>query len=98
MAAKLTAPLQAQLMKADGWWALEPGLCEFDYQAGTWAAPRRMVAIRQSAKLREAAPGRTRWWQRPALCCSAKADSVEHALHERQTTPSGHRFAAEVER
>jgi hypothetical protein len=30
-----------------------------DYQAGTWAAPRRMVAIRQSANLRISAPGKT---------------------------------------
>jgi Transposase DDE domain group 1 len=51
--AKLTAPLKAQLMTASGWWALEPGLelCEFDYQAGTWAAPRRMVAIRQKRQV-----------------------------------------------
>ena len=61
VAAKLVAPLQKHLMNARGWWALEPGLalCESDYQAGTWGAPRRMVAIRQSAKLREAAPGKT---------------------------------------
>ena len=54
-------PLQTQLMKARGWWALEPGLelCEFDYQAGNWGAPRRMVAIRQRVKLRETAPGKT---------------------------------------
>ncbi len=48
VAAKLTAPLQAQLMSTLGWWALEPGLdlCEFDHQAGTWATPRPRVAIR----------------------------------------------------
>ena len=89
VAAKLTAPLQAQLMKADGWWALEPGLelCEFDYQAGTWAAPRRMVAIRQSAKLREAAPGKTlslfkddpemKLWRYGVVCTTLKLSALE---------------------
>ena len=89
VAAKLTAPLQAQLMKASGWWALEPGLelCEFDYQAGTWAAPRRMVAIRQSAKLRETAPGKTlslfkddpemKLWRYGVVCTTLKFAALE---------------------
>ena len=76
-------------MKADGWWALEPGLelCEFDYQAGTWAAPRRMVAIRQSAKLREAAPGKTlslfkddpemKLWRYGVVCTTLKLSALE---------------------
>lgn len=89
VAAKLTAPLQAQLMSTRGWWALEPGLelCEFDYQAGNWGAPRRMVAVRQSAKLREAAPGKTlslfkddpemKLWRYGVVCTTLKFSALE---------------------
>jgi hypothetical protein len=89
VAAKLTAPLQAQLMNTRGWWALEPGLelCEFDYQAGNWGAPRRMVAIRQSAKLRATAPGKTlslfkddpdmKLWRYGVVCTTLKLSALE---------------------
>ena len=68
---------------------LEPGLelCEFDYQAGTWAAPRRMVAIRQSASLREAAAGETlslfkddpemNLWRYEVVCTTLKVSALK---------------------
>lgn len=90
VAAKLTQPLQAQLMSERcRWWALEPGLelCEFDYQAASWARPRRMVAVRQSPKLRASAPGKTlslfkddpdmRQWRYGVVCTSLKLPAVE---------------------
>lgn len=90
VAAKLTQPLQAQLMSVTrSWWALEPGLelCEFDYQAGSWARPRRMVAVRQSPKLRASAPGKTlslfkddpamRQWRYGVVCTSLNLPAVE---------------------
>ena len=89
VAAKLSAPLQVRLMNARGWWALESGLelCEFDYQAGNWAVPRRMVAIRQNATLRETAPGKTlslfkddpemKLWRYGVVCTTLKLSALE---------------------
>ena len=81
---------QQQLMSPSlRWWALETGLelCEFDYQAASWARPRRMVAVRQSPRLRPSAPGKTlslfkddpdmRQWRYGGVCTSLTLAAVE---------------------
>ena len=44
-----------------GWWALDEGLeiADLMYQAPSWAAPRRVIAIRQHIKQRAHAKGKT---------------------------------------
>lgn len=60
IAAKLTQALQRTIYQTGGWWALEPGveLTELRYQAQGWAAPRRIIVVRQSVK-RKTAPGKS---------------------------------------
>lgn len=43
------------------WWTLDDGieLCELEYQAPSWSAPRRVIGIRQHIKTRVAAKGKT---------------------------------------
>lgn len=60
IAAKLTQALQRTIYQTGGWWALETGLelTELRYQAQGWAAPRRIIVVRQSVK-RKTAPGKS---------------------------------------
>lgn len=60
VAARMTPPLQREIYRASGWWALETGLemTELGYQAAGWAQARRLVVVRQSIK-RKTAPGKT---------------------------------------
>ena len=60
ISAKLTQAMQAAIVRNARWWALETGLelAEIAYQAQGWAAPRRIVVVRQSIK-RKTAPGKT---------------------------------------
>ncbi|WP_298159109.1 transposase [Ferrovum sp.] len=61
IAARLNQVLQRELYQATGWWALEPGLelTEIRYQATCWSQPRRVIVVRQSARQRKNAPGKT---------------------------------------
>ena len=68
IALKLNQPLQRALVRAtqiasppQGWWALDDGLelTEMMYQAPSWAAPRRVIAVRQHIKQRANAKGKT---------------------------------------
>ncbi|MBF0416702.1 MAG: IS1380 family transposase [Magnetococcales bacterium] len=56
IAARLTRPLQREIYRATGWWALAPGLelTEITYQAQSWQQSRRVVVVRQSVKRKEA--------------------------------------------
>jgi hypothetical protein len=60
ISAKLTQALQAAIVREAHWWALDAGLelAEITYRAQSWAAPRRIVVVRQSIK-RKTAPGKT---------------------------------------
>lgn len=60
VSAKLTQALQQAILRDASWWALETGLelAEIQYQAQSWAKPRRLVVVRQSVKRRNA-PGKT---------------------------------------
>ena len=60
IAAKLTQALQRTIYQTGGWWALETGLelTELGYQTQGWAAPRRIIVVRQSVK-RKTAPGKS---------------------------------------
>lgn len=60
IAAKLTQALQRTIYQTGGWWALETGLelTELRYQAQGWAAPRRIIVVRQKV-LRKTAPGKS---------------------------------------
>jgi hypothetical protein len=60
ISAKLTQALQIAIVRDARWWALETGLelAEIVYQAQGWTTPRRIVAVRQSVK-RKNAPGKS---------------------------------------
>jgi Transposase DDE domain group 1 len=61
VALRLQQPLQRALASQAGWWTLDEGieLTSFDYQSASWDHPRRVVGIRQHAKVRAQAKGKT---------------------------------------
>jgi hypothetical protein len=64
IALRLNQPLQRALVheaEHGQWWSLEEGieLCEINYHAPSWSAPRRIIGIRQHVQQRVSAKGKT---------------------------------------
>ena len=60
VAAKFTHPVQRLIAGSEAWLALDDGIeiCEKTYQADGWAAPRRLVIVRQEVASRPDAAGK----------------------------------------
>ena len=65
IAVRMQQPLQRALVAHTGWWSVnEPGaqgieIASLTYQSSAWEYPRKVIAVRQSTRLRETARGKT---------------------------------------
>jgi hypothetical protein len=60
IAVRMTRPLRREIVGIRSWTAFAVGLeaAEFEYQAGTWRSPRRIVVVREELRERPEAAGR----------------------------------------